>query len=315
MKKLSALLLTALLLCLCLSACGMEKAAMQDDSGYAGAENREGSAEEVLADRKIIKTVTITMQTKDFDGFRLTLDSAVAEYEGYRESANIVGSAYDRNTKRRAVLVLRIPAENLDAFLSEMSGLGNVMDQTEKVQDVTGAYVSLESRIAVLEAEETSLLAMLEAANTFSEILAVRNQLADVQQTLASYRSQLDVYQDRVAYSTVTLTLEEVQRLSQPGDSTVWEEIGEKFSTNLYRIGQGFRLFFIWFVSSLPYLLLWAVLITVVVLILRRILRHTRKRPPASPAPTYQPPYYHYPPQPQAPQPPTAPADREGDKK
>jgi hypothetical protein len=66
-----------------------------------------------------------------------------------------------------------------------------------------------------------------------------------------------------------------VERVKIVEELTVWQEIGQTLSHNLEDIGDGFADFFVWFVSTLPYLLLIAIPVGVVLFVLIR--RHRRK--------------------------------------
>jgi ABC-type antimicrobial peptide transport system permease subunit len=170
---------------------------------------------------------------------------------GYTESANV----YSRSGSRHASYVFRIPSANLDAFLSSLSTLGNVLSRSENAEDVTLAYVDTESRIRALKAEETALLEMLEKSENLSDLMSVRSRLTDVRYQLDSYESQLRKYDSLIDYSTVSVSVSEVERLSNIRGG-VWTQIGDDFMDNVYAIADGAVAFFIWFVGSLPVLIL-----------------------------------------------------------
>ena len=78
----------------------------------------ETQPDQTLAE-KIIRTVDISAQTKDFDEVTLALESLVRELGGYVESSRSNGAGYSSSRfSRNASYVFRIPAEQLDAFLS-----------------------------------------------------------------------------------------------------------------------------------------------------------------------------------------------------
>lgn len=88
---------------------------------------------------------------------------------------------------------------------------------------------------------------------------------------LESYTSQLRTYDNQVDYSTVNVTIREVERETKSEPETFWGEVREAFSNSLYRIGQESRGLAVWFLGVTPYLLLWAVVIAAVVIVGRRI--------------------------------------------
>lgn len=250
-----------------------------------------GAGSPVLADRKQIKNVLLRAQTKDYENFINSVNATVAHFGGYISSQKENGNSYNSISNRYAYIVARIPADKLDDFLSGISENCNVTYRNESIVDVTEAYVDVESRIAVLEAEESSLLAMLESAQdhldseklNYSEVidtmLYIKDRLLSVQSDLASYKAQLKTLSNNVAYSTVTLEINEVERFVAPETKVgMWEEIGERLSDNLYYIGQDLRDFFVWFVTSLPYILIWAAIITVAVIVACRSYKRVKNK-------------------------------------
>ncbi len=245
----------------------------EDNAKNGDAEGETGQND--LANRKIIKNVTLLAETLDYNGFLAQLDADLAAAGGFVSHSQIEGDGINSKKLRKAYLVLRIPAERLDGFLGAVEAVGNVTSRTESMADVTLGYVDIESRITVLEETEVSYLALLSSAQGQLEnsaedydkviraITAIRNELTGVQSTLASLRAQKNSYDDLIAYSTVTLTLSEVARLSdEDAPKTIWEEIGRNLSDAFTAIGNFFVDFFVFFVSALPYLLLIGVIVT-----------------------------------------------------
>ena len=242
-------------------------------------------------ERKQIKNVLLRLQTKEYDTFMESLSASVSHFGGYISMQRESGNSYNQVSNRYCNVEVKIPAEKLNDFLGGISDLCNVTYRHESITDVTEPYIDIESRIAVLKAEESSLLSMLESSQkhlddgkmNYSEIIDtmmyIKDKLLSVQSDLASYEAQLKSLASRVAYSTVTLEINEVERfVAVEKKLGVWEEIGEKLSDNLYYIGEGFRNFFVWFVTSLPYILIWAVVIVIVLLVLRKTLKYIEKK-------------------------------------
>lgn len=250
MKKLSVLLLV-LTLILALASCGAAESMDNYAGGYKENTSDSVDAENDLAERKIIRRVNMSMETRDFDALAESLSEAVASVGGYAESSNV----YSRSGSRQASYVFRIPSAKLDAFLTSLSTLGNVLSRSENAEDVTLAYVDTESRIRALKAEETALLEMMEKAASLSDLMSIRSRLTDVRYQLDSYEAQLRKYDSLIDYSTVSVSVSEVERLSNIRGG-VWTQIGDDFMDNVYAIADGAVAFFIWFVGSLPVLVL-----------------------------------------------------------
>lgn len=222
--------------------------------------------------QKLIKTVSMDMETKEFDTLMENIRSKVEELGGYIENSEVSGSSYySVYESRYAWMTLRIPADKLDGFVNIVSGLGNVTSKNESVQDITLQYVDVESHKKALETEQERLLQLLEQAESMEDIIAIESRLSEVRYELQSYGSTLRTFDNQVSYSTVNLNIREVERVTPVvEEQTFLEEIQYRLSDNLYDIRQGTRSFAIWFVSSLPYLLIWAAVIAVLVLLVRK---------------------------------------------
>lgn len=225
--------------------------------------------------QKLIKTVSMSMETKEFDTLLENIRSKVEELGGYIESSEISGSSYySLQGNRYAWMTLRIPADKLDGFVTIVSELGNVTNKNESVQDITLQYVDVESHKKALETEQTRLLELLEKAESMEDIIAIESRLSEVRYELQSYGSTLRTYDNQVNYSTVSINISEVERVTPViEERTFFEEVQYRLSDNLYDIGQGMRNFAIWLISSLPYLFIWAIIIVVFVFVVRKLIR------------------------------------------
>ena len=231
----------------------------------------EGSVVDSAAfsNRKLIRTVNMDVETKEFDNLLSAIRTQVKTLEGYIESMNTYNGStyYGYSGTRNANMTIRIPAAQLDDFLNTISGIGNVIRRSENEDDITLTYVDLESHKAALLAEQTSLLELLEKAETVEDIITLQSRLSDIRYQLESMESQLRTFDNKVDYSTVYLNIDEVEVLTPVQEKTTWERISEGFMNSLKNIGNGFKEFAVWFVINLPYLILWAAIIAVMIFV------------------------------------------------
>ncbi len=255
----------------------MEEAAEVEMNSMAGEEmgmiTSDNGIESVSeSNRKLIKTVYLNMQTKEFDSVLEGLTAKVGELGGYIENSSINGSSYYYETTRYASFTLRIPSTNLDEFVNVVGELGNVTQKDESVEDVTLEYVDTESRKKALEVEQERLLELLAQAENMEDLLAIESKLSEVRYQLENYGSQLRLLDNQINYSTVHLDVHEVERITETKERTFFEEISDRFNDSLYDVGRGLRSFTIGFIGSLPVLAVWAVILAVFVVILRKLL-------------------------------------------
>lgn len=260
------------------------------DMNYVRAESKtEGASADQLqdsdaasqqSDRKLIRTVNMSVETKEFDAVMGTLEQRVTELGGYIESMDTNnGSVYSTyRSSRRASMTARIPASQLNGFLSEVSEISNVTRRTENVQDVTLDYVDLASHKKTLQAEHDRLLELMERAEYIEDIITIEQRLSDVRYQIESMEAQLRTYDNKVDYSTVYLDVSEVQELTPVEEETLWERISGGFMEDLKKIGNGALEIVIWLLVHIPTLILWTLIITLFIVWIRWCQKRGRRK-------------------------------------
>ena len=239
----------------------------------------EGAANVTATERKLIKNVDMNVETREYDKLLAAVENKVTELGGYIESLDAYNgsSYYNYRSTRNANMTIRIPKDRLDEFLNTVSDLGNVTSRSENVQDVTLTYVDLQSHRDALQTEQERLLQLLEQAESIEDIITIEQRLSDVRYQLESMESQLRSYDNQVDYSTVYLYIDEVEVYTPVEEETTWERISAGFMDSLKSIGEGIKEAAIWFVIHIPYLVIWAIVIAVIVLILKKIRKRTKR--------------------------------------
>lgn len=230
-------------------------------------------------DRKLIRTVDIQIQTKEFDQVVEGIQTKVQELGGYIEQSSLdSGSGYYEDYNRYSNMTVRIPSDQLDSFVENVKENANVTSLSESAEDITLSYVDTESRKKALETEQERLMTLLEQAETVEDIITIEGRLSEVRYQLESYTSQLRTYDNQVDYSTVRIGISEVEREVKAEQKGFWDEVKENFGNSWYHMGQGFRSFAIWFLGSSPYLLLWAALLGGAVTGIRFVVKKRKNR-------------------------------------
>ena len=296
MKKKLIAIMMATALSMALAACGsagsssydaaVEEAAPFEDSYGAelnsyGAEDgmyeekpsAETSENTALANRKLIKTVELDVETKDYDGMVVNLETQITELGGYIESLNCYGSEY-----RHASITARIPVAKLDGFVKQIGETANVTRRSESVEDVTLQYVDLDSHTKMLEEEQERLLELLETAYSIEDMITIESRLGEVRYQLESMKSQLRTFDNQVDYSTVHIDIEEVIELTPVVELSDGERIVQGFAKSVADVCHGIKEFFIELIINIPYILVWGVLIGIIVLVIRIIVKMSDKR-------------------------------------
>ena len=281
MKRLFALTLALLLL---LTGCGAKSDSVREEAAPAAAmAMTESAMEEVIYDeakvetgnstampenQKLIRTVYMDAETQSMTDLLAWMDGRVAALGGYYEQKSVYrrGSRDDGSYYHSGDFMIRIPAENLDQFVSLVGDNANVTSTSESTENVTLTYVSTQSRVEALEVEQDRLLELLENAETMEDLLTIEARLTDVRWELENYASQLRVLDNQVNYSTIHLSVWEVDEPTVIVERTVWQKIGDGFTENAGDMWDGLVNFFIWLITAIPYLIPLALIGGVVLL-------------------------------------------------
>jgi hypothetical protein len=104
--------------------------------------------------------------------------------------------------------VLRVPANELQATLADLSKLGKLRARSETGQDMTASYNSVQDKLgnALLE-KRTLKLRLRHARGAKKE--AIRERLTEISAEVDSLSGQMRQLRSRTSYSTVSVTLEE----------------------------------------------------------------------------------------------------------
>lgn len=254
---------------------GMEETYAEDAVVEDAVESEEGGttqAETVTeTSRKLIKRQYITAETLEFDAFASMVKAKTESAGGYIEQSSVSGNSYYSSNRRYASYTIRIPVEQLDAFVSGIQENCNVTDYSESVDDITLKYVDTASRIEALKIEQESLMKMLEAEGDLDTILRIQSRLTEVRYELQSYESQMRVYDNQIDYSTVYLDVYEVERETSKDEGGFGTRLMERLSDNFYGLGRGLEGFALFLLGGIPYWILLAVIVTVVVFAVKKI--------------------------------------------
>ena len=289
-----------LCICLLLTACAAEAPAdkeaahvvqydrtespMEDASTELKTDSAAGLTAPAQSDRKLIRTVSMDAETENYDTLITALEEKLTALGGYTESRQT--GTYG-STRRWSSMTIRIPADNLSAFVTHVSKNANVLSTSEETKDVTLQYVDTESKITALETEQARLLELLAGAQNLSEILEIEARLSDVTYELERYASQKRSYDNQITYATVRLTVEEVEVLTPVEEPSVFDRIRTGFTSSLHGVSDGLVNLFVLLVAGSPYLLVYGAVIGVLLAVSSRIRKRKQKKaPPADPETT-----------------------------
>ena len=187
-------------------------------------------------ERKIIKVANVSAETKQFDGSIKELEELCKSSGGYIESSSVKGinlNSDGSSTRRYANYTIRIPSDKFDDFNSGIRNMLNVVSSSSNVDEITNQYYDIQSRIEVIELQQDSLQKMYDNYTDYKDIdtlLSLQDRLYSVIEEIEAYKTQLRLYDNKVAYSTVHIEINEVVDYTEvEEEKTFFEEISDAF--------------------------------------------------------------------------------------
>lgn len=248
---------------------------MEEAAETEGSTNESGAGTDVTTNRKLIRTVSMDVETETFDTMIANVEDKVDTLGGYIESAYTYnGSAYYSNSRRYAEMTVRVPDSELENFVEQVEGFSNVVSKTTTTEDITLEYVDTEGLKDMYLAEETSLLALLEKAESVEDITYLTTRLSEVRYNIETLESRLLKYDDLVEYATIHLYIEEVEVYTPvvTEDKTFMEEVKEGFMASVQDIWNSIVRFVKNLLIDLPYIIRFFVVVGLIILAIRLII-------------------------------------------
>ena len=167
-----------------------------------------------------------------------------------------------------ATITIRVPSLGLAVVVDRIASLGKLLDQQLASDEVTQEYVDLTSRKRNLEREEERLLALLNRAGKIRDLLEVEQTIARVRGEIETIAGRMRYLEDRVAYSTLTVTLEGPQPALTTG-GPVWtaKDVWREAIRSLRETGRALATMAIWIGVFIP---VWVPLLLVLRWLARR---------------------------------------------
>jgi len=155
----------------------------------------------------IVRTAGITITTKDFDGARAALDEILKRHRGYVGEMNV---STPTGSGRSVTATLRVPADQLDAAMSDLRKLGRVESESQSGQEVTAQYVDLQARLANARNTEQRLIDLLrQRTGKLSDVLAVETEIDRVRGEIEQMEAERKNLAGQVDFATINVTVGE----------------------------------------------------------------------------------------------------------
>ena len=155
----------------------------------------------------IARTAQLQLTTHEFDKLRPSLDEILKRHGGYVGQLDIRSP---RGSGRSLEATLRMPADRLEAVITEFKKLGRVESESQSGEEVTQQYVDLEARLSNARNAERRLTDLLsQRAGKLADVLAVEVEIDRTRGEIERMEAERKNLAKRVAFATLQVTVRE----------------------------------------------------------------------------------------------------------
>lgn len=235
--------------------------------------------EQNLVERKIIKRANVDLRTEQYDRLNQNIESWVLERGGFIEESQTGSSGYGEKTLKDGYMVVRVPTEYFEEFLSKLDENSKVMNLSKSGEDVTKQYYETENKAQNYEIQEQRLREIMGKAEKIEDILAIETELNRIRIQIDSLRQTLKTWDHYVTYATIHISMEEVEQIEpqvNPVDKNLWQRAKDGLVDTVNQLVRGLEKLIVKIISNLPYLLI-LVICSVIVYVMYRKWKKNRR--------------------------------------
>jgi hypothetical protein len=189
----------------------------------------------------LIRTADLSVRTPHVADQLAKARQYATQAGGYAGDEN---TTVDARGHARSTVQLRVPAAQYDTLLTELTGLGQLLDRKASVQDVTGQVVDVQSRVASQKASVARVRALMNQATSLTDVVSLESELSTRESDLEALEAQQTSLKSQTNLATVTLRLSEppAAKSAPPKPKTkhdgFWTTVG-------HALGDGWHAFYV----------------------------------------------------------------------
>ncbi|MGV8992840.1 MAG: DUF4349 domain-containing protein [Flavobacterium sp.] len=202
-------------------------------------------------DKKIIKDGDISVKSKDIDSSKKALDILVKSLDGYYENESL--DKYDERISY--TLKVRIPSQNFEKLLTAVeNGTDELQSKNVQARDVTAEFLDIETRLSNKRQYLKRYQELLSKAGNVKDIIAIEENIRNLQEEIESSVGRLKYLGDQVSYSTLNVNLySEKDYVFKPEPQ---DNFWERFKTSLSDGWNSIVNFFLWTIGIWPFIII-----------------------------------------------------------
>ena len=182
------------------------------------------SAVPTIQGPQVIRTaqLSITVGSGLFDSKLADVRALVQLEQGFISGTDAQANPAASAQIRTGVITFMVPAAKFDDTIDRLTKMGRVQNEHIAGNDVSAQYVDLQARLVNEEAQRDAMLALLQRAQSVSDIIAIQTQLGQITGQIEQLKGQIQYIDHNTAYSTVSVDMTETGAPVQTAPQDNW---------------------------------------------------------------------------------------------
>jgi Domain of unknown function (DUF4349) len=179
-----------------------------DKGGSAGSTGAAAQVRLVDLGNRVVRTASVDLEVGEGDLNKTINDATdvVLQAKGLYVGSS---TSVPEGEPASGQVTFRVPVDAFEPVLRRLKELGTYRGEKSSTEDVTNQYVDLNGQLAAWRAQERVYLRLLDRARSVTDVIAVQNQLQQVQSNIERLQGQLNHLEDQSSFSTIVLQLTE----------------------------------------------------------------------------------------------------------
>ncbi len=169
--------------------------------------------------RKIIQNGTVDMEVEDPEKTSSSIEQYIVSKKGYIANAR----KEDVHEVVTVYLQIKIPVQEWSGFMAFVKQQGKIKKESVFTNEITKEYYDTAARLKNKQDQLVQYKLLLSKAMKIEDILAVQQQIDEVQEMIEVYKGQLNLWDQQVALSTIDINIRQYPAAQATSKNPSWD--------------------------------------------------------------------------------------------
>ncbi len=203
---------------------------------------------------QLVKSASLSLSVNSVTEALKKTRAIVTQHQG--DFLGLQDSPASANGDRHTLSIqIRVAQDQLDSTLESLSQIGTIQTRGLTAEDVSDQLVDFDARLRNLRKTESTLLTIMDRSGSVGDVLKVAQELSRVRDETERITAQISNLNNRVTFSHISLSLEEVVASQKPQRpfGAEFQEAWEDSTHSMTQLTMSLGKLGIWSVAYTPY--------------------------------------------------------------